>query len=220
MRLFLLSAIAFLLFSTVAAARPLAGSVTCEGYVVSAFGGPLHSARVTLQSRDGKSATSIITKSDGYFKLGELKDGDYEITITLLGFADFKKQLYLSGVSEDLGALGLQVGGTTDLPRFPVAGTVLDPSEKPMPGALVTVRRPFVASATYQSRTNAHGKYEIEVATPGQYLVYVTKEGFTMAVVPLVLPAGLDRPRSEVNFKLTVLKWEQPPVAKPRAANP
>jgi hypothetical protein len=82
-----------------------------------------------------------------------------------------------------------------------IVGNVNDPSEAPVPGALVTL----TSKATGQSRqatTNESGTYSFATVNTGTYDVKVTKEGFQTTTLPSVVVTINSVTRADLNLKI------------------
>lgn len=63
--------------------------------------------------------------------------------------------------------------------RATLTGRVVDPSEAPVPEALVTVTNE-ATNVGHSTKTDAHGNYTVALLQPGSYSVTVTATGFKM----------------------------------------
>lgn len=69
-----------------------------------------------------------------------------------------------------------------------IHGTVADPSDRPVPGAVVVVRS--AAGFVREARTNAAGAFEVVDLQPGAYDVIVTLDGFRADTTRVALKDG------------------------------
>lgn len=83
----------------------LKGKITSEST-------PLEWANVSVLNSDGKISNGAVSKQDGSFEIN-LKNGSYKIAVSLLGFADYEKEMVLQK-DTDLGNIGLKKN-VTDL---------------------------------------------------------------------------------------------------------
>ena len=82
--------------------------VTLSGRVVNLENQPLEFVNVFIKQKDNNTVTKgTITESNGNFEIEDIRAGDYSLSISFIGFADFKQDLNLLE-SLNLGEIKLE----------------------------------------------------------------------------------------------------------------
>src|SRR5262249_4459894 len=71
-----------------------------KGYVTDANGAPVPGATVVVTAPATSQGREVTTASDGYFLVTLLRVGDYRLTVSAPGFADYRRE----GITLDVGS--------------------------------------------------------------------------------------------------------------------
>jgi hypothetical protein len=159
----------------------------------SGFGTAVAGATVAL--RAGSVELSAVSKPDGRYSILSVSPGHYVVTVTCPGFATRRSEITIGASPVELNTpidVGLQIDYG---PAAEVKGIVIDAARNPIAGATVVAVSPFDGSVNLRAFTEADGRYKLELPRAGQYVVYVSKEGFqiqTEAVITVHQPRSLD----------------------------
>jgi len=148
---------------------------TVEGYVFMAGSGePVENATITLSAQTadpwGRSAGGVATRSDGYFVLEGVPEGEVTVTATHADYAPGTA----SGVQTKVGTkvsvrIELRAGGT-------VRGRAMR-AGSPAASGWVTARPRGDGGTQRNTQTDADGAFELKGLAPGDYLIIVESNG-------------------------------------------
>lgn len=107
-------------------AQDVAGNL--EGWVLDTAGSPVASAQVTVQGNGLPAGRSTTATSRGYFRIGQLPVGSYDVEVRAIGYRPVTLQ-----------HVGVRLGATT------LAGTaILEPAPMELAGITVWAERPLI----------------------------------------------------------------------------
>lgn len=84
-----------------------AQNFTIKGVVTDAEKGALPGAHIMLVDQSSGSSRAHVSESDGRFQFDLVKNGDYELKISFLGFQEYTQVIKVEGQAVDLGAIQL-----------------------------------------------------------------------------------------------------------------
>lgn len=157
---------------------------TIEGAVRDDGGQPVAGARVTARSETGLAvsvwepgAGSVLAVTDarGRFRLEGIAPGLHSLTATARGYGEASRRNVRPGATV---SLTLRSGGW-------IAGRVLDPSEKPVKGALVRAEQePRFWQTSQTETTDGEGRFDLPGLPAGRYTVIASAPGFAPGIEP------------------------------------
>jgi protocatechuate 3,4-dioxygenase beta subunit len=135
------------------------------------------------------------TNADGYFELAALAPATYAVTLEHPRFASMtvRDKVVSEGQANDLGNLSMLAGGS-------VLGVVHDPAGQPLPRGFVQLVSTDASGLSYQTRTDAQGRYAFEHVRPGSYKLSATRQPPGSAADPF--EAILEQQASEVSISV------------------
>ena len=161
-----------------------------RGRVTTYYGDPLHNAEIKfflldkLKNEYVSSGTLIktgLTNKSGNYEVTHLPWGEYRVTASLSGFPTAEVwRFYLGRNSERVLDFGLRIGITHGLPQLTVSGKVIATNGTTVEGATVTLTNAFDNTEPRQSASDRRGKYKFGFIQPGQYVIFVSKPGFSI----------------------------------------
>ena len=173
---------------TTAPPRPAEGTATVRGRVVSATGGVLAGARVSLLQVEGRGGVvSTQSERDGQFQIAGIAPGSFFIAANLTGFSGSALPL---GRPLSVTATGADVELTLT-PWSSVTGRVLDELGEPVQGASVQLlrlqfqdgRRRLV-SVGGARQTDDRGAFRLFAVPPGEYILAASASDVSTAELP------------------------------------
>ncbi|HZQ92132.1 MAG TPA: carboxypeptidase-like regulatory domain-containing protein [Terriglobales bacterium] len=178
-----------------------------EGKVTDLFGRSISSAKVEVMwpQLPGINRLSTVSDKNGAYKLLSVRQGDITISVISPGFHEEQRSFYLSPGEKRILNVGLRVGELTDFPSLKVTGAVHSTNGVAMRNADVTIMNCFNEQLGKQVKTDHEGKYQVELSRAGQYLVYASAPGFSVAVTTLVL-RGVPNESHEINLSLSPMR--------------
>ena len=150
----------------------LAAAATLRGKVMASDGQPLGGARLVV----GPSSEAIVATAwsdlDGAFELAGVPPGETVVTVHLAEYAP--RLLTVTADPQRPGTLEVKL--TT---AAPLAGRVVDPDGKPVPGAMVmTGKWHGYETLGLQAMTDAEGRFTLRDAPAEDFEVDVLAQGF------------------------------------------
>lgn len=101
----------FILFCTICFSNVTFSQNSITGKVIDGSNTPIYGVNVLLMDETGVTMIKGgITDEDGMFSLEKFKDGQYKLTISMLGFDNYEKQIEIQNESIDLGTITLIEG--------------------------------------------------------------------------------------------------------------
>ncbi len=177
-----------------------------DGRVLDLFGNPIAGAEV-LVSRNGEIKRRLVSNQEGSYEASGLPPGTYGISANLRGFHRANRNAYLGPGEHIVADLGLRPGRLGPVEREAiVAGNVRQSNGKGVEGATITLMSAFNEEIREQTYANTAGRFELKVAESGQYIVYVSKPGFGVAVKAMTVPTKLPSEPVVLDFELSVLR--------------
>jgi hypothetical protein len=161
-----------------------------RGRVTGYFGNPLEKVEVNfflLEMKSGefvsagKFIKSVLTDTNGEYEITDLPWGEYRVSAIAFGFPRAEVwRFYLWRNAERVLDFGLQIGITHGFPQLQVSGTIKLKNKSPVRDATVTLINAFDETEIKHTRTGNDGKYKFQLIQPGQYIIYVSKPGFSV----------------------------------------
>lgn len=154
-------------------------------------------------SAEGRFIKSARTDKEGDFEVSELPWGNYRIVAGSAEVWGF----YLARNDDKILDLGNYIGYIHGFPQLEVSGTVKDSNKKSVKDATITLVNAFDETEVLRTRTNNNGEYKIQFIQPGQYILYVTKPGFSVTVSSFLINAlkGTVYPETDKRKKIDVV---------------
>ncbi|ACM21808.1 alpha-2-macroglobulin domain protein [Geotalea daltonii FRC-32] len=148
-------------------APPLGATIT--GTVIDAVTKrPVSGVAVAI---DGNTLFAATTDATGSFALADVPTGTQKLTFTLSGYAaNSASTTAVAGATSSLGTISLLSAYSTGT----IAGTVTDPTGKPLAGVAITVSGAWSGTAT----TGADGGFTFTYVTPGDVTITAEKAGY------------------------------------------
>jgi hypothetical protein len=169
---------ASLLIQTAPAVQP---SASFSGTVVDALSGqPIAGASVQLSTREGNPPTSEMTSTDGRFRIGALRPGEYNVRIIASGYVLglYGDRTGISGV--ELNANQSKSNARIELtPTGSISGRIHDAHNDPVANLTVQALKQESSSGKIEWRmvesrpTNDLGEFRLFWLDPGNYLLRV-----------------------------------------------
>lgn len=197
-----------------------------SGQVTSYFGDPLEKVEVKFYllemesgkyiSAEGKFIKSVFTDEKGAYEIKGLPWGEYRVVATASGFPSSEVwRFYLWRNSDRVLNIGLKFGIIHGFPQLKVSGKIKSINETPIQNVSVTLINAFDETEIKQTRTDKNGRYEIEFIQPGQYIIYVSKSGFSVISSSFLVNAvNQNYARTEIN---KTIDFQLTPLFKPNA---
>jgi hypothetical protein len=190
--------------------RPFA---SIYGRVSDLWGAPVQGAKLQFYkySFNVRSAKGVLPETEliqstvsderGNYRINSLPKGDYLVTADLPGFRH--REIDRINFSKDVHLLeiGMEVGINWPIPSTEISGTIRKSDQEKLIDATITVACAYNLQITEQTRTDEHGKYKINLHTPGQYIMYASSPGFEVNVV--TVRTG---DRKTIDFKLIPIR--------------
>lgn len=146
-----------------------------DGFVYDDYGQPVKNATVTFGNRTMK------TDEFGYFDLGVVEFGDYELYIYADEMWDYQEFITITGPGKTRSTIYMEgYPETGDL-----EGLVVDEEGDPIPVATITI-----PTYGYERLSGPNGEFYIFDMDPGEYTVKVSKEGYITKEVKVYITAG------------------------------
>jgi len=159
----------------------LCGAGTLAGTVRSSAAKPIEGAAVHVKDMKGRSVFLVSfanTSADGTYTQGQMKPGEYDVTVEKDGFAPATQHVVVTLGKETRADFSLLSGGWIDVVAVKADG------ETPLANAVVTlydaagrrVEKGLTLQnifGTAESRTDPKGKLTLKGIAPGQYRVDV-----------------------------------------------
>jgi len=178
---------------------------TIRGRVLDLFGNPIIGAEV-LVSTDRRIDRRLVTDQQGVYEASGLTAGSYSISAALRGFHAAKRTTYLGPGEQVVVELGLQPGRLGPVERETIiTGIVRQKDRKPVEDATITIMSAFNQEIRQQINASSAGRFELKVAEPGQYVIYVYKPGLAVAAKAITVPTKLPKESLVVDFELSSL---------------
>lgn len=155
----------------------LAGA-TMKGTIKDDSGNPL-SAAVSVEN--GSAWFNTTSGYDGRYSISGLREGDYNITVEKTGYLLYENQSIHIGTGETVWENGTLTGGG-------IAGNVTDNAGRLIPGATITLTESGTEVASASSGQN--GSFRISSIPTGDYVLTVSKSGYTQNSTNLHITAG------------------------------
>lgn len=184
-------------------------SAKVKGRVTDYFGSPLNDKEVEFfllerkiggyVSAEGRFIKSTRTDKEGNYEISNLPAGNYRVVAGNAKVWEF----YLATDAAEILDLGNHVGYIHDFPMLKVSGKVKDTNKNPVKDATVTLTNPFDETEISRTRTNNNGEYKIQFIQPGQYILYVSKPGFSVSTSSFLINAfkGTIFPETDSHMK-------------------
>lgn len=193
-----------------------------RGRITNYFGTPLEKVEVKFfllemksgefVSAEGKFIKSVFTDKDGEYEITDLTWGEYRVSAIAFGFPKAEVwRFYLWRNAERVLDFGLKIGITHGLPQLEISGVIKSKDKSPIKDATVTLINAFDVTEIKQTRTGKDGRYKIQLIQPGQYIIYVSKQGFSTNSFSFLINGngGTIYPETETNknidFELLML---------------
>ena len=153
-----------------------ASTATVHGRVTDLFGSAVTDAVIEIT---GESIQPVRTQTNkqGYYRVKDLPAGQLEVAVSSAGYKTEKSVISLRDQQRMVLDFGLEADKQTELPPIEVRGTVRQLDETPLPSATVTVTSVFNQRLIHRTRTDADGRYSVEVQFPGLYVTNASKPG-------------------------------------------
>lgn len=184
-------------------AKQPAETGTIRGRVTDLFGSSVSGADIEVLAETSQKRFQTKTDGNGNYELSNVPAGQLTIRINSVGFLREERSIRLANDETVLVDFGLEAGRLTDLPVIKVSGTVYGPKDVPLRDAAIEIRSAFKNSIVFVGRTDAQGRYLLEVHTPGQYIVSASKPGYVISTKAVLLMPSLPRKDVTANFVLT-----------------
>lgn len=167
----------------------LAGAGTLAGTVKDSAGKPVEGAAVQVRDLKGRRVFLMSfanTSADGSFTQGQMKPGEYDVSIEKDGYAPAKQRVVTTLGAETRADFTLLTGGTVEVTALRADGTtplanaevtLFDAAGRRVEKGL-TLQNIFSTSST---KTDAAGKVTLKGIAPGQYRVQVTLDAANTA---------------------------------------
>lgn len=173
-----------------------------HGYVVDLFGNPIADAEIELLLVEADKQIKVLTNEKGYFSFSQKFTGKFSGNVRARGFRMERFEGFvLEGDPKPL-SVGLIVGSLSDLPGIVVEGFV-GMNGKPVNNATVGIINIFNTSVRDVALTGSDGRYRLEIAEPGQYMIYAVVNCAKADASSLYLPSAIPRKRIARDFVLT-----------------
>jgi hypothetical protein len=182
---------------------PQKRSATIEGFVVDAFGTPLVGAPLEVRSADGSLMGAATTDGEGRFILRAIPAGRMELSARFRGFEERRLQVELAADDKIHLCVGLQAGRLSDIPPALLLGAVRRQDGRVVPGALISVRPEFTGRDSVKTETDRTGRYQLTLASYGQYRLTASARGFLDTSVTFVLPPAASELKRTVDVLLS-----------------
>ena len=171
------------------------------GTITSEDETPVSDANILLTEKlddeaDGMGAQySTQTDTDGSYRLPDIDNGNYLITVTANGFMEHKESIVLRSGGEYECNMELVSAVNPEDPDTDVYGTITSEDETPVSDAniLLTEKLDDEADgmgAQYRTQTDTDGSYRLKDIPNGTYLIKVTADDFVNREESIVLRSG------------------------------
>lgn len=177
---------------------------TVKGVVVDLAGRKITGATVAIDATSTDTDDfEVTTDDDGAFKISDVPQGTWTLTITSTGYKD----LDLLVEVED----GTNTIDSSDITMLPAGisnlrGTAVSTSTgDPLTGATITIQS-ISSSVTGTAVTDENGAYSIENINSGQYNLKAVMAGYNSSTVEINLIEDIN---NNYNFKLTASSSEE-----------
>lgn len=177
-----------------------------KGRVLDLFGNPIVGAEV-LVSRNGEIDRRLVSNQEGSYEANGLPAGTYAISANLRGFHRANRNAYLGPGEHIVADLGLRPGRLGPVEREGiVVGNVRQSNGKGVEDTTITLMSAFNEEIREQTYTDTAGRFELKIAESGQYLIYVSKPGFRVAVKAMTVPTKVPSEPVVLDFELSPLR--------------
>lgn len=173
-----------------------------RGRVTDLFGAAVSAADIEVLAETSQKPFQTKTDENGNYELRNVPAGKLTIRINSVGFLREESSVRLANDETLLLDFGLEAGRLTDLPIIKVSGTVSGPKGTPLKDAAIEIRSAFKNSLVFVGRTDAHGRYLLEIHTPGQYIVSASQPGHVTNTKTVLLLPSLPRKDIRADFTL------------------
>jgi hypothetical protein len=174
------------------------------GRITDLLGTPIPGATIEVSTEDNAQHYSANSDAQGNYQIDNLPATQLRISVRYRGFR--QEEFTVSPKSlKFVVDVGLQVGNLSDAPVTKISGIVRN-ADAPMKDATITVTSVFNQRVVERIRTNTDGRYEIDIESPGQYVVHASKPGFMASATTVILPPTLPRGGRTVDFILLSLR--------------
>ena len=176
-----------------------------KGRIIDLFGNPIAGAQVLITT-NGTIERRLVTDQNGTYEADGLPAANYSISTSLRGFHTANRSAYLGPGEQIVIELGLQPGRLGPVERVTVVtGSVRQSDGKRVEGATITMMSAFNQEIREQTDATSAGRFELKIAEPGQYVIYVSKPGFGVDVKAITVATKLSREPLVVDFELISL---------------
>lgn len=158
-----------------------------RGEIYDPIGFPLSGAEVKILSGDRKELRHAFTDKNGYYEVRGLPAGDYLVSVEIRGFRRAERDLMLRNGEQASLDVWLEVGLNFDPPILKLAGVIRGTDKMPLRDATITVLHPFSQKVIVQGKSDAQGRYGLDVHIGGQFVVYAYKPRFAVRATAIVL---------------------------------
>jgi len=169
------------------AAMALGHGIELSGRVVDQAGKPVADASLTRNREWRNPAAALSTDTNGQFKIINLKPGEMYLTIQAKGLAGQTRLLTLSNAMPELT---IQMA-----PGKVLQGKVVDPSGKPIAGAIAQMDRLELGPMEYDwsTQTDGEGRFSWDAAPDGEHPYCFSATGYHPRTEPSVAADGQDQ---------------------------
>jgi protocatechuate 3,4-dioxygenase beta subunit len=185
------------------AERSSAASI--HGRILDPFGFPVSRVTVEILAEKGVQFRTL-SDQQGNYRLADVPAGEYNISVSSLGFITEKSTVTVEKSSDVQLDFGLVAGYLGESIPIEVSGTVRDLDKTPLQDVTVTVSNAFSQRLIQKAKTDKEGRYKIQVDYPGQYIVYAAKPSFMVSAATIVLRPALPRESRTMDLILTRLR--------------
>ena len=171
------------------------------GTITSEDETPVSDANILLTEKlddeaDGMGAQySTQTDTDGSYRLPDIDNGNYLITVTANGFMEHKESIVLRSGGEYECNMELVSDANPEDPDTDVYGTITSENGTPVSDADILLKEKLDdeadgMGAQYSTQTDTDGSYRLPDIDNGNYLITVTANGFMEHKESIVLRSG------------------------------
>jgi hypothetical protein len=183
-------------------AQHLAPVTSVQGRITDLLGSPIPGAKIEISTGGDAQRFSASSDAQGNYKIDNLPATRLKISVGYRGFQQEEFTIFPK-IGKHIFDVGLQVGNLFDIPTTKILGAVKRSDNVPIPDATITVTSAFNQRVVERVRTNADGRYEINIEHPGQYIIHASKPGFMVSATTIVLTTTLPREQRTADFMLS-----------------
>jgi hypothetical protein len=192
-------------------ARRAAPAGSLRGVTLAPGGFSLAEVNVVIHNLSDSKERQIMSDSDGVFRVDDLAQGQYQITVSKDGFSSPPPATVKVAMSRTTNASVQLVDGVVGS----LHGVTLAPGGFSLAAASVVVHS-LADSSDRTLMSDSDGAFAFQNLPPGQYLISATKDGFTSSSA---LPVEVAQNRTS-NVQLAMAAPAQSPIQMAQAAPP